>query len=50
MDVEENEKIQSVTLFTPSETEESSDIKINESSLEDNNADQGPASNPEDLE
>lgn len=50
MDVDENEKIQSVTLFTPSENEETTDVEINESSLEDNNTDQGPAPNPEDAE
>lgn len=50
MNVDENEKIQSVTLFTPSENEEVSDVEINESSLEDNNADQGPTPNPEDAE
>lgn len=50
MDVDENEKIQSVTLFTPSENEETTDVEISESSLEDNNADQGPTPNPEDAE
>ncbi len=50
MDVDENEKIQSVTLFTPSENEETTDVEINESSLEDNNTDQGPTPNPEDVE
>lgn len=45
MNIEENEKIQSITLFKAADEQDNTEVEINQDTLEDNNPDQGV--NPE---